>query len=46
MYAGCHKKVYVWRVTGSFEQITTEIDTDYGTIYSLAVSKMHLIIGR
>ena len=46
MYAGCHKKVYVWRVTGSFEQITTEIDTDYGTIYSLAVSKKHLIIGR
>jgi E3 ubiquitin-protein ligase TRAF7 len=45
MYAGCHKKVYIWRIMDNFEQITTELDTDHGTIYALAVSKKYLIIG-
>ena len=45
MYAAVHKKVYVWKVKENFETITTELETDHGTIYSLAVSSKSLFIG-
>lgn len=45
MYAAVHKKVYVWKVKENFETITTELETDHGTIYSLAVSSRSLFIG-
>ena len=45
MYAAVHKKVHVWKVKENFEMITTELETDHGTIYSLAVSSKSLFIG-
>jgi E3 ubiquitin-protein ligase TRAF7 len=44
LYTGSHNKLHVWRVGGNFDLIN-EMGMGYGAIYSLAVTKNHLIVG-
>ena len=45
MYSGSHNKVHVWRASEDFTVIK-EIQTQYGTIYAMAVTKVYLIVGQ
>ena len=45
VYSGSHNKVHVWRASEDFTVIK-EIQTQYGTIYAMAVTKAYLIVGQ
>lgn len=45
MYSGSHNKVHAWKATEDFG-LVSEIQTQYGTIYSMAVTKLYLIVGK
>ena len=45
MYSGSHNKVHAWKAMEDFG-LVSEIQTQYGTIYSMAVTKLYLIVGK
>ena len=45
VYSGSHNKVHIWRASEDFTVIK-ELQTQYGTIYAMAVTKAYLIVGQ
>lgn len=44
VYSGSHNAIHVWDATGKF-QLEAEIAHNYGSVYSLAVTKKYVIVG-
>lgn len=45
VYSGSHNAIHVWDATGKFG-LEAEIPHNYGSVYSLAVTKKYVIVGK
>lgn len=45
VYSGSHNAIHVWNATGTFK-LEAEIPHGYGSVYSLAVTKKYLVVGK
>ena len=45
VYSGSHNAIHVWDATESFK-LAAEIPHNYGSVYSLAVTKKYVIVGK
>ena len=45
LYSGSYNKIHVWKASDNFA-LVHEFETQYGAIYSLAVSKKYIITGE
>jgi E3 ubiquitin-protein ligase TRAF7 len=44
VYSGSHNTIHVWKTSEKFS-LCGKLDTSYGSVYSLAVTKQYLIVG-
>lgn len=45
LYSGSYNKIHVWKACDDFA-LVHELETQYGAIYSMAVSKKYIITGE